>query len=135
MGKSLLATLTLLLAPALAAAQSLDPRAYANLPVGLNFLLAGYAYSEGELAFDGLALQDGRTGVHALPVGSVRPRDVFGKSGNIALVVPLVDLSATGSLDGVTQTRRDVSGLADPALRLSVNFYGAPALRPAEFAA
>src|SRR5688500_12230121 len=135
MAKSLLATLTLLLAPALAFAQSLDPRAYANLPVGLNFLLAGYAYSQGELAIDGLPLQDGRTRIHALPIGYVRTLEVFGKSGNVALLIPLVDLTATGSLDGVTEARREVSGLADPTLRLSVNFYGAPALRPAEFAA
>lgn len=125
----------LLLAPTLAAAQSLDPRAYSNLPVGLNFLLAGYAHSQGEVAIEGLPLQDGRTRVHALPVGYVRSLDVFGSSGNLALLLPLVDLTATGSLDGVTEARREVSGLADPTLRLAVNFYGAPALRPAQFAA
>ena len=118
----------LLLAPALAVAQSLDPRAYSNLPVGLNFLLAGYAHSQGEIAIEGLPLQDGRTRVHALPVGYVRSLDVFGSSGNVALVLPVVDLTASGSLDGVT-ARREVSGLADPTLRLAVNFYGAPALR------
>ena len=131
----LAAVLLLLLAPALAAAQSLDPRAYSNLPVGLNFLLAGYAHSQGEIAIEGLPLQDGRTRVHALPVGYVRSLDVFGSSGNVALLLPVVDLTATGSLDGVTEVRREVSGLADPTLRLAVNFYGAPALRPAEFAA
>src|SRR5688572_14242598 len=126
----------LLLAPSLAAAQSLDPRAYANLPVGLNFLLAGYAYSEGELAFDAsVPLQDGRTRIHALPIGYVRSLNVFGSSGNFALLLPLVDLTATGSFDGVTEARREVSGLADPTLRLAVNFYGAPALKPAGFAA
>lgn len=125
----------LLLVPALAAAQSLDPRAYSNLPVGLNFLLAGYAYSEGELAFDAsVPLEDGRTRVHALPLGYVRSLDLFGNSANIAFLLPLVDLSATGLLNGVP-AERDVSGLADPTLRLAVNFYGAPALRPAEFAA
>ena len=125
----------LLLAPALAAAQSMDPRAYSNLPVGLNFLLAGYAYSQGELALRRVVpLQDGRTRVHALPLGYVRSLDVFGNAGNIALLLPLVDLTATASLDGTTEVRREVSGLADPALRLAVNFYGAPALRAAEFA-
>jgi hypothetical protein len=129
------ATLALLLAPALAAAQTMDPRAYANLPVGLNFLLAGYTYSEGELGFDASSpLQDGRTEVHAVPVGYVRTLDVFGKSGNIALVVPYVDLTGTASFNG-TPVRRDVSGLADPLVRMAVNFYGAPALKPAEFAA
>jgi hypothetical protein len=128
--------LFLLAAPTLAMAQSMDPRAYANLPVGLNFLLVGYAYSEGELGFDASSpLQDGRTRVHALPVGYVRSLDVFGNSGNLALVVPLVDLTATASLNGTTEARREVSGLADPTLRLALNFYGAPALRPGEYAA
>jgi hypothetical protein len=124
-----------MLAPVLALAQSMDPRAYSNLPVGLNFLLAGYGYAQGELAFDGsVPLQDGRTRLHVLPVAYVRSLDIWGNSGNIALVLPLADLTATGTFDGV-EVRRDVSGLADPALRLAVNFYGAPALRPAEFAA
>jgi hypothetical protein len=126
----------LLLAPVLAAAQTMDPRAYANLPVGLNFLLAGYTYVEGEVGFDASSpLQDGRTRVHALPVGYVRSLDVLGNAGNIALVVPFVDLTATASLNGTTEARREVSGLGDPALRMAVNFYGAPALRPAQYAA
>ena len=93
MARSLVAALTLFLAPLLASAQSMDPRAYANLPVGLNFLLAGYTYLEGELGFDASSpLQDGRTRVHALPVGYVRSLEVFGKAGNLALAVPFVDL-------------------------------------------
>jgi len=123
-----------LLAHVLAAAQSLDPRAYSNLPVGLNFLLAGYAYSQGELAFNSLPLQDARTRVHVLPVGYVRSLDVFGNAGNSALLLPLVDLTGTATFEGA-EVQRDVSGLADPTVRLAVNFYGAPALRPAEFAA
>jgi len=125
-----------LLAPALAAAQTMDPRAYTNLPVGLNFLLAGYTYLEGEIGFDASSpLQDGHTRVHALPLGYVRSLDVLGKAGNIALVLPLVDLTATATFNGATEARREVSGLGDPALRMAVNFYGAPALRREEFAA
>ncbi len=112
----------------------MDPRAYSNIPVGLNFLLAGYAQSKGEVAIEGLPLQGGRSRVHALPLAYVRSLDALGNSANIALVLPIADLTATGSLDG-TPARRDVSGLADPTLRLAVNFYGAPALKPAEFAA
>ena len=33
-------------------AQTLEPRAYANAPTGLNFLLVGYQRSEGALLFD-----------------------------------------------------------------------------------
>jgi hypothetical protein len=125
--------LAVALSPALAAAQSMDPRAYSNLPVGLNFLLAGYAYSKGEVAIEGLPLQDGQSRVHALPLAYVRTLDMLGNSASIALVLPIVELSATGSLDG-TPARRDVSGLADPTLRLAVNFHGAPALKPSGFA-
>jgi hypothetical protein len=32
-------------------AQDAEPRAYANAPVGLNFLLAGYAYTQGKMVF------------------------------------------------------------------------------------
>src|SRR4030095_2842140 len=113
----------ILLASALAAAQSMDPRAYANLPVGLNFLLAGYTYIEGELGFDASSpLQDGHTRVHALPVGYVRSLDVLGNAGNIALLVPFLDLTATASLNGTTEARREVRGVGDPMLRVAVNF-------------
>jgi len=41
-----------LLWPGAAPAQELEPRAYSNLPTGLNFLAIGYAYSKGGLATD-----------------------------------------------------------------------------------
>jgi hypothetical protein len=125
-----------LLAPLLAAAQSMEPRAYSNLPVGLNFLLVGYTYSWGDVGFDASSpLQDGHSRVHAVPVGYVRSLDVFGNAGSLAVVLPLVDMTATASLNGTSEARREVSGLGDPALRLAVNFFGAPALSAAEFAA
>ena len=118
-----------------ALAQSMEPRAYSNLPVGMNFLLVGYTYSRGELGFDAsVPLQDGRTHVHAMPIGYVRSLDILGNAANIALVLPLVRLKASASLDGATEVEREVSGLGDPALRLALNFHGAPALSAAEFA-
>ena len=33
-------------------AQDLEPRAYTNVPRGLNFVLAGYSYSQGAVVFD-----------------------------------------------------------------------------------
>jgi hypothetical protein len=33
-------------------AQELEPRAYTNIPVGINFALAGYNYSAGGVLFD-----------------------------------------------------------------------------------
>jgi hypothetical protein len=37
---------------ATAKAQDAEPRLYTNTPVGLNFLIAGYIYSQGKMAFD-----------------------------------------------------------------------------------
>ena len=36
----------------MAHAQDIEPRAYSNSPVGVNFLIAGYAYTEGAVPFD-----------------------------------------------------------------------------------
>ncbi|HVJ29190.1 MAG TPA: transporter, partial [Gammaproteobacteria bacterium] len=35
-----------------ALAQDLEPRLYTNVPIGINFLGAGYGYSEGNVLFD-----------------------------------------------------------------------------------
>ena len=134
--RSLRLLAALLLAPTLAAAQSMEPRAYSNLPIGLNFLLVGYSYSEGDVGLDAASpLQDGHTRVQAMPIGYVRSLDVLGNSGSIALALPLVDLTATASFNGTMQARREVSGLGDPVLRLAATFFGAPALGAKEFAA
>jgi hypothetical protein len=125
----------LLLAPALAAAQALEPRAYSNLPVGLNFAIAAYSHSTGGVAFDpSVPLENGEGRVDALSLVYVRSLDILGKAGNIAVVLPLAHFSGSATFNGVEQDRA-TTGLGDPALRLAVNFYGAPALTTAQFAA
>src|SRR3954452_5781139 len=122
-----------LLGPTIAFAQSLEPRAYANAPVGLNFLIVGYAYSTGGVAFDpSVPLENGRARVHAVPLAYVRSLDVFGNAGSIGLVLPFADLSGSAALDGVERERQS-TGMADPAMRLAVNFYGAPAMSMEQF--
>jgi len=70
-------------APALRA-QSLEPRAYANLPIGLNFLLAGYAYSRGDVLLDpSLPVSDASARINAFFLGYVRSLDVAGRSGSV----------------------------------------------------
>jgi outer membrane putative beta-barrel porin/alpha-amylase len=117
-----------------ACAQQLEPRAYANLPVGLNFLLAGYVYSQGDVLLDpSLPVSDAHAKVNALVLGYVRSLDFWGNSGSIGLVLPYAELSASGQITASGQTEPQVgsvtrSGFGDPALRLAVNLYGAPAL-------
>ena len=127
------ATLLLLLASAGASAQDLEPRTYSNIPVGLNFVIAGYSYTAGNVATDAsLPLDDVAVETHGGLLAYARALDVFGMSGKIDLVLPGSSASGTGELAGVDQ-ERDVSGLGDPRARFSVNFYGAPAVSLAEF--
>jgi len=114
-------------------AQELEPRAYSNAPIGLNFLLAGYGYTDGDVLLDpSVPLENAHATIHTFVAGYVRSVGVWGRSGKVALVLPYAWLSAHGDLEGQSRKRK-VSGFADPRLRLSINLYGAPALSPVEF--
>ena len=118
---------------ALAHAQSIEPRAYSNAPVGVNFLLAGPYYTRGGLSFDtSLPLTDPKLKTSNAVVGYARTLDLWGKSGKFDVIVPYTWLSGTATYRG-DAVERQVDGFADPLFRLSVNFFGAPALTPAEF--
>jgi len=121
------------LAAPLAQAQQLEPRAYSNVPVGLNFLIAGYTYSSGGLATDpALPLENAKLDIHAPFVAYARAFDAWGKAAKFDAVLGAGCLSGSADSNGVPVSR-DICGGLDPAFRVTVNFYGAPALRPAEF--
>src|SRR4249919_3188722 len=83
-----------------AIAQQLEPRAYSNLPVGLNFLIAGYAYSQGDVLLDpSLPVANASAKVNALVLGYLRSLDFWGNSASIALVLPYARVSASGDLE------------------------------------
>lgn len=115
-------------------AQDLEPRAYSNAPVGLNFLIAGYTYSEGGLSTDpALPVQDAKLQIHSIFLAYARSLDVWGKSGKFDVILPYSQLSGTALVAGAPQDR-DVGGFGDPRFRFSANLYGAPALSLKEFA-
>ena len=117
-----------------AVAGEIEPRAYVNTPVGINFLLTGYTYSDGGLATVASSpVQDAKLTMYSGIVAYARSLDVWGKSGKFDIILPYSSLS--GSAIVADQPReRNVSGFNDPRLRYSVNFYGAPALSVQEFA-
>lgn len=122
-----------LLSPAAASAQDLEPRSFANLPIGLNFVLAGYGYSTGGVATDAsLPIEDGDLKVHTALAAYARSLDVFGMSGKVDAIVPYSWISGTATFAGQPR-KRVVAGFNDPRFRISVNFYGAPALSMEEF--
>jgi hypothetical protein len=116
-----------------AAAQQLEPRAYSNVPVGLNFFIAGYTYSSGGLATDpALPLDNAKLDIHAPFVAYARAFDAWGKSSKFDAVLASACLSGTAESNGVPMAR-DICGGLDPAFRVTVNLYGAPAMGLAEF--
>jgi len=130
---SLLAACALVgLAPA--RAQDIEPRAYSNAPVGVNFLIAGYAYTRGGLAFDpSLPVTNENLQTSNAVLAYARVLDLWGVSAKFDAIVPYTWLSGTADYVG-QPVQRIVNGFADSRFRLSVNLYGAPALSLAEFA-
>ena len=81
--------LVALAAAAPARAQELEPRAYSNAPVGLNFALLGYGYSSGDVAFDESSpIKDASLTVHAAVAAYARTLDVWGRAGKLDVVLP-----------------------------------------------
>ena len=121
------------LAPTVACAQQMDPRSYANAPIGLNFLLTGYAYSWGDIVSDpAVPIAGADAKVNAVYFGYARTLDFWGQSGTLGLVLPYASAYAKGTIqEQATSIVR--SGFGDAVLRLSVNLYGAPALSLPEF--
>jgi len=116
-----------------AGAQALEPRLYSNAPVGLNFLLGGYVFSEGSAITDpSVAIEGGELEVHAPFAAYARSFGLWGKSAKFDVVVPYSVLSGTAKVNGAPASRK-VDGFADPSFRISMNFVGAPALSLAEF--
>jgi hypothetical protein len=119
--------------PSAVRAQDIEPRAYSNAPVGVNFLIAGYAYARGGLAFDSsLPVTDVNLQTSSAVLAYARVLDLWGKSGKVDVVMPYAWVSGSAEYAG-QPIERIVNGGADPALRLSVNLYGAPALTLKQF--
>jgi hypothetical protein len=114
-------------------AQDIEPRAYSNAPVGVNFLIAGYAYTRGGLAFDSaLPVTNPELETSNAVLAYARVLDLWGMSGRLDAIMPYTWLSGSADYKG-EPLERVVDGIADPEIRLSVNLYGAPALTLEEF--
>ena len=117
-----------------AKAQDAEPRAYTNTPVGINFLMGGYIYSQGKMAFDpSLSIADAQFHTHTGVLAYVRSLDVWGKSAKFDVILPYSSFSAHGLVSGQPRAR-EMSGSGDPRFRFSINLFGAPALSVKEFA-
>lgn len=114
--------------------QDLEPRLYTNAPTGLNFLALVYNASEGGVLFDpSVPLDDANLTVDGPAVAYIRSFGLWDKASKFDVLLPHACVSGSATYAGEIVTR-DVCGYADSRFRLSLNFRGAPALTPREFA-
>lgn len=114
-------------------AQELEPRSYINTPIGLNFLLVGAAYQDGDMLLDpNLLAEDANNQATSLVVGYLRSFDMFGKLAKFSVGGAYTDFHAEGIVEGEQINRKD-TGFNDPGFKLSVNLVGSPAYTLKEF--
>ena len=131
--KTLCVLLVLIGSWANAHALGLEPRAYSNIPIGMNFLIAGYGYTEGSVLSDpSVPIEDADLQVHGMVLGYARALDFWGQSGKVDVIVPYACVDGEGVFMGAAR-QRDVCGFGDPSFRVSINFYGAPSLSLKEY--
>jgi hypothetical protein len=121
------------LACARADAQDIEPRAYSNAPIGVNFLVAGYVRTEDGLSFDpALPIKNPDLQTQSALLAYGRVIDLWGTSGKVDVIVPYTFLSGSADYFG-DRIDRVVDGFADTRFRLSINLVGAPSLSLQEF--
>ena len=115
-------------------AQDTEPRRWAQIPTGVNFVGLGYHYTDGDISFDPLLqIEDAVFELHGVGVSYIRTLAVMGKSARVDFTLPYKAGRWEGLLDGeyVSVRRR---GPGDARARFSMLLYGGPAETPQEFA-
>ena len=93
-------------------------------PVGTNFVILGYGYATGTVLTDpSLPIENVSNESHIGVFAYARVLNVFGKSAKVDMIVPFAGLRAEGLVFGQLH-EREISGLADPLFRFSINFIG-----------
>ena len=119
--------------PGFVLGQDLEPRTYTNLPIGQHFVGLGYVYSDGEInPAPGVPIEDAEITINGVAAAYVRSLDLWGKAGKFDVAALRTCFEGEALFRGEL-VRGDRCGLADPSVRLSYLFYGAPAMELSEF--
>jgi hypothetical protein len=115
-------------------AQELEPRIWANLPSGINFVGIGVGRSDGNILLDPtLPVEDLQSDLWLGSATYLRSLSVAGKSARIEVLLPFADAEWQGIAFG-ERRQRNVSGPGDLRIRFAYNLIGAPSLASQEFA-
>jgi hypothetical protein len=113
--------------------QDLEPRAYANVPKGINVLAVGYGVNVGNVLTDAsLPVKDFKITTQILALNYIHSFALAKKLARIQVSLPLADMHGKLKLneEDVTGTR---TGFADMRIRFGVNLTGSPALEKKDF--
>jgi len=114
--------------------QELQPRSWAHLPSGINFIGVGSSWTFGDILFDpALLIDDAEQEAGAVGVSYIRTFEWLGKQTRIDVGLPYASGSWKGLLDGEYASVRR-RGFGDAMVRFSMNFLGSPALSGRDFA-
>lgn len=124
----------LLLIPAHASAQELEPGAYWAIPSRLNIVTVVNNFNWGDVAFEPAApIDEAHATINTTALVLTRAFSLAGRSANASVVLPVIGGHVEGLVLG-TPAETDRFGLGDPRLRMAINLYGAPAMTPKAFA-
>lgn len=113
--------------------QDLEPRAYANVPKGINVLAVGYGYITGNVLTDpALPIKDFKLNTQSLGVNYIRSFGIAKKLARVQVLLPFADMQGKLIQNGeeVTGSR---TGMADMRIRFGINLTGSPALDRKDF--
>jgi len=122
-----------MLVPGPLLAQELEPRSYNNLPIGLTFMGLGVVRSEGDLSpTPSSPLQDAELRIDAAAISLSHTFALAGASSKFDVIGGRTCYEGSASFRGELVDGRRCEYL-DPKVKLTWNFYGAPALNAKEF--
>lgn len=115
-------------------AQTLEPKLYANTPIGVNVLFTGVGHTQGAIPENqALGLENPNLKINTAFIAYGRAFDVLGHNTKFDIILPASTLSGTAQQYGL-DVSRDVNGMADTKARLTFNLLGGPALSIQDFA-
>jgi hypothetical protein len=113
--------------------QDLEPRAYANVPTGMNVLAIGYGYNTGNVLTDpSLPIKDFVINTQILALNYIHSFGLASKLARVQVSLPMADMQGhvTQNDELITGSR---TGFADMRIRFGVNLTGSPALKGKDF--
>ena len=118
-------------------AQELTPRAYWPAPYGTKLIVAGYSYKFGDILTDpSLPLTGVDSRIHSVTIAYLQTLKIFGRTSNVIIDIPYVWAVTEADLIEPyerSHQKREVNGLADIGLTVSINLIGAPSMSPEDF--